>query len=112
ARSPDVRTLGQSSDLWFDGRLDPPILRRLPTPCAGYPKPSERGSRRWTTRAILNDRNAAINDLLPIIQELRAKGLTLQANADELTAQGHVTRRGKPWNAMQIARVLSRADAA
>ena len=51
------------------------------------------------------------SDLLPIIQKLREKGLTLQA-IDELTAQGHVSRRGKPWNPMQVARVLSRADAA
>jgi DNA invertase Pin-like site-specific DNA recombinase len=54
----------------------------------------------------------AYSDLLPIIQDLREKGMTLQTLADELTAQGHVTRRGKPWNQMQVARVLVRADAA
>ena len=51
----------------------------------------------------------AYADLLPIMQELRDAGRTLQGIADELTAQGHTTSRGKPWNAMQVARVLGRA---
>jgi len=31
------------------------------------------------------------------------------AIADELNDQGHTTRRGKPWNPMQVSRVLKRA---
>lgn len=50
----------------------------------------------------------AYADLLPTITELRTRGLSLQAIADDLNAQGHTTRRGKPWNAVQVARVLSR----
>jgi DNA invertase Pin-like site-specific DNA recombinase len=52
----------------------------------------------------------AYADLLPILTELRGKGLPLQAIADELNAQGHTTRRGKPWNPVQVSRVLERAE--
>jgi DNA invertase Pin-like site-specific DNA recombinase len=52
----------------------------------------------------------AYADLLPILTELRGKGLSLQAIADELNAQGHTTRRGKPWNPVQVYRVLERAE--
>jgi lambda repressor-like predicted transcriptional regulator len=50
----------------------------------------------------------AYADLAPIVAELRAKGLSLRAIADRLNRDGHTTRRGKPWNATQIARVLAR----
>ncbi len=49
------------------------------------------------------------NDLFPVVKELRAKGQSLQAIADDLNDQGHVTRRGKRWNPMQVSRVLKRA---
>jgi hypothetical protein len=49
-------------------------------------------------------------DLLPTMKQLREDGLSLQAIADQLNEQGHVTRRGKPWNRMQVSRVLERAD--
>ena len=52
----------------------------------------------------------ATSDLLPIMQELRNAGKTLQEIADELNAQGHVTRRGKAWNPVQVGRVLERAE--
>jgi DNA invertase Pin-like site-specific DNA recombinase len=52
--------------------------------------------------------NEAYADLGPTMAELRDKGLTLQAIAGELNAQGHTTRRGKPWNATQVGRVLER----
>jgi DNA invertase Pin-like site-specific DNA recombinase len=53
----------------------------------------------------------AYGDLAPILAELRARGLSLQAIAEELNKQGHTTRRGKPWNPVQVARVLERAEA-
>lgn len=49
------------------------------------------------------------SDLYPIVNELRGKGHSLQAIAVELNNQGHTTRRGKPWNPMQVSRVLKRA---
>jgi DNA invertase Pin-like site-specific DNA recombinase len=50
----------------------------------------------------------AYADLAPIVAELRAKGLSLRAIADRLNRDGHTTRRGEPWDATQIARVLAR----
>lgn len=49
------------------------------------------------------------SDLYPAVKEMRASGRSLQAIADELNDQGHTTRRGKPWNPMQVSRVLKRA---
>lgn len=40
--------------------------------------------------------------------ELREAGSSLREIADRLNAQGFTTRRGKPWNAMHVARVLER----
>ena len=54
----------------------------------------------------------AYADLLPIMQELRNAGKTLQGIADELNHQGHTTRRGKAWNQVQVGRVLERAETA
>ena len=51
----------------------------------------------------------AYADLWPMMLELRVKGMTLQAIADELNTQGHTTRRGKRWNIVQVSRVLERA---
>ena len=53
----------------------------------------------------------AYADLLPAMQAERAKGATLAVIAEKLTREGHTTRRGKPWNAVQVARVLERANA-
>jgi DNA invertase Pin-like site-specific DNA recombinase len=50
----------------------------------------------------------AYADLAPMVAELRAENLTLQAIADRLNAEGNTTRTGKAWNAMQVSRVLER----
>jgi DNA invertase Pin-like site-specific DNA recombinase len=49
------------------------------------------------------------SDLVSTIRGLREAGKTLQAIADELSGQGHTTRRGRPWNPMQVSRVLNRS---
>lgn len=51
-------------------------------------------------------------DMLPVIAELRDDGLTLAEVAEELTQAGYRLRSGKAWNAMQVSRVLARAEAA
>jgi DNA invertase Pin-like site-specific DNA recombinase len=51
----------------------------------------------------------AYDDLRPILAEMRGKGLSLKAIAEELNTQGHTTRRGKPWNPVQVARVLQQS---
>lgn len=45
-------------------------------------------------------------DILPVVRELRDKGLSLQAIGTELDARGIFTRSGRSWNPMQVARVL------
>ncbi len=50
----------------------------------------------------------AYSDLLPWLREMRAKGMTLSAIADVLTSEGHTTRQGRPWNQVQVKRVLER----
>jgi len=44
------------------------------------------------------------------MQRLRTDGKSFQQIADALNDQGHTTRRGKPWNAVQVMRVLDRAN--
>jgi DNA invertase Pin-like site-specific DNA recombinase len=53
----------------------------------------------------------AYADLWPTLNAWAAEGLSLREIAAKLTAEGHTTRRGKPWNPVQVARVLSRAEA-
>ena len=48
-------------------------------------------------------------DLLPTMLEWRQAGLSQQAIADRLNDEGQTTRRGKPWNQVQVMRVLERA---
>ena len=52
---------------------------------------------------------AGIPRHVPAFTVNRNCGSALQAIADELNEQGHTTRRGKPWNRMQVSRVLKRA---
>ena len=51
----------------------------------------------------------AYADLVPAVRTMKADGLSLRDMAAKLNAEGHTTRRGKPWNAMQVSRVLDRA---
>lgn len=50
-------------------------------------------------------------DLIPVMQELRGNGLSFEAIASRLNQMGHVTRRGKPFGACQVCRVLHRSKA-
>lgn len=51
----------------------------------------------------------AYADIAPIIRERRAAGQTMQQIADHMTAEGHTTRTGKAWSAVQVLRVLERS---
>jgi hypothetical protein len=57
----------------------------------------------WRTPA------SRIRNLAPLVAELRAEGLSLRAIADRLNAEGHTMLRGRPWNAVQLARVIEQA---
>ena len=72
------------------------------------------GLKRARQSAAVAHRQAAREayaDFVPLIKELHAAGRSLQAIADTLSEQGHETRRGKPWNAVQVMRVLKRTGA-
>ena len=49
------------------------------------------------------------SDLAPRIAELRKTGKSLRQIADAINDDGHTTRRGRPWNPMQVQRVLARS---
>jgi DNA invertase Pin-like site-specific DNA recombinase len=53
----------------------------------------------------------AYTDLVPTITAMKAAGLSLRAIAAKLNDDGQRTRRGKPWNPVQVARVLERCEA-
>lgn len=62
-------------------------------------------------RAGVASRDAAdeaYSDLAPTVRELRESGLSLREIAVRLDEEGHTTRRGKPWNKVQVMRVLER----
>ncbi len=63
--------------------------------------------------AAARTRNAieSYADIADYMAELADDGLSLRAIADDLNAQGQTTRRGKPWNPMQVSRVLARFGA-
>ena len=50
----------------------------------------------------------AYTDIAPQMKQLRDDGKSFQGIADALNDEGHATRRGKPWNASQVLRVLAR----
>jgi DNA invertase Pin-like site-specific DNA recombinase len=49
----------------------------------------------------------AYTDLAPALREMRASGLSLRKIATRLNVQGHTTRTGRPWNPVQVSRVLA-----
>ena len=51
----------------------------------------------------------AYADIFTLVSDWRASGITLAGIAEKLNAEGHTTRRGKPWNPVQVSRVLERA---
>jgi DNA invertase Pin-like site-specific DNA recombinase len=50
----------------------------------------------------------AYSDLTERISDLRTSGMSLQKIAAQLTDAGYLTRRGRPWNPVQVRRVLAR----
>lgn len=50
-------------------------------------------------------------DIMRPVRELRAEGLPLRAIADILNNEGHRTRHGCRYNAAQVMRVLTLANA-
>jgi DNA invertase Pin-like site-specific DNA recombinase len=56
-------------------------------------------------------RKAAVDSYADIVEQMvtwRKNGLTQQAIADHLNTEGYTTRNGRPWNQVQVMRVLRR----
>lgn len=50
----------------------------------------------------------AYSDIVDDVRTMSADCLSLRQIAEKLNAMGHTTRRGKAWNPVQVARLLSR----
>jgi DNA invertase Pin-like site-specific DNA recombinase len=66
--------------------------------------------RRAAAKANAEKADQAYTDILPAMLEWREAGMSQQAIADRLNAEGQTTRRGRPWSQVQVMRVLGRAD--
>jgi DNA invertase Pin-like site-specific DNA recombinase len=86
------------------GKLGASLPRCRNLTDAGRAEGSRRGGEATRAAAV-----AAVADLVPAMARLRAEGLTLQAIADRLNADGHTTRTGARWGAVQVKRALDRA---
>jgi DNA invertase Pin-like site-specific DNA recombinase len=73
---------------------------------------TEGGRRKGLDRSAASRKAAAVGafaDLVPLMRQLRAEGLSLHTIAGRLNADGQSTRRGSAWSATQVKRVLDRA---
>jgi DNA invertase Pin-like site-specific DNA recombinase len=60
--------------------------------------------------ALKSKAEEAYSDVAPLILRLKSEGMTQQAIAARLNADGHTTRTGKPWGQVQVKRILDRAS--
>jgi DNA invertase Pin-like site-specific DNA recombinase len=70
------------------------------------------GAKKATKRAAEVRKRAAeeaYSDIYQVVTKLRENGLSLREIASRLNDMGHVTRRGKSWNPVQVSVVLARA---
>lgn len=52
----------------------------------------------------------AYTDIVPLIREQRASGMSYEKIAQVLNETGHTTRRNKTWKAISVWRVLAKVD--
>ncbi|MGZ3506500.1 MAG: recombinase family protein [Vulcanimicrobiaceae bacterium] len=75
------------------------------------PEAMVRGRQRGTV-ATKEWAREAYAEIVPLVRSMRDDDdLTLAEIADELTKAGYRTRTGKKWNAVQVKRILDRAEA-
>lgn len=65
-------------------------------------------ARKAAVKVVTESAREAYADLRPVMMEMRTAGATLASIAEKLNTDGHTTRRGKPWNPVQVSRVLER----
>lgn len=67
------------------------------------------GQQKATRAAAISNKQKRLgicSDLIPLIKELKNQNVTLQAIAAKLNELGHVTRRNKSWDHVQVLRLL------
>jgi len=75
----------------------------------GHPKPTRTMALAGAAASSLVRSKAAAEayeDLVPTIRANRDAGLSLRQIAARLNDDGHTTRSGRPWNPMQVSRLL------
>ena len=77
--------------------------------CRNLTEEARRKGAQRAGEAVAKNAIEAYADLWPGMAEMRANGKTLADIAEKLNAEGQTTRRGKPWNPVQVSRVLERA---
>jgi hypothetical protein len=79
----------------------------------GFPAGASEKGARASARTHRHNAAAFYADLLPVVMQLRGRGLSLRAIAAELARRGLRTRHGWPhWSATTVRRMLARAEAA
>jgi DNA invertase Pin-like site-specific DNA recombinase len=71
-------------------------------------KAAQTRGRALGAQAIHEQAVAHYADLRPILIQLRAEGKSLRDIAHHLNQEGYTTKRGKPWNHVQVKHVLER----
>jgi hypothetical protein len=79
-----------------------------PKPCNISPEARERG-RALAAESIKSSAVEAYSEVLPVIRELRAEGMSMRACAAVLNASGFRTRNGASFASAHIHRILERA---
>lgn len=77
--------------------------------CRNLTEAGRARGRRAAGKAITERARAAYADVATTMHGWRAAGLSQQEIADRLNEQGRTTRRGRPWNQVQVMRVLGLA---
>ena len=72
----------------------------------GSPKPMTEACREAGRATVARKAQAAYSSLGGYIRLMRQTGMSYRAIADQLNAEGHRSRQGKPWNHAQVGRVL------
>lgn len=69
-------------------------------------------ARQKAAEAVKKSADEAYVDVIDDMRAMKAEGLSLAKIADKLNEMGNTTRRGKPWNAVQVMRTLERFEVA
>ncbi len=82
------------------------VLGAALTPRTALTAEARRKGRKASKAVVRARRDESYGDLVAVLKSLHARGHSLRKIARHLNEQGHLTRNGRPWNAVQVSRVL------